>query len=100
MRPFLVCIAPAILAYIILLVSGGASSADFLSIVITLIVIGAAMSGICVAAYVHNSMQPKGETSGVKLLCFILTFLGVGVVYLAVGLAGCCSIASMTSTIK
>lgn len=93
MRPFLICLSPTLLAYAILIVgqAGGMSGSSItLNTVITLLAIGALVSGGCVGRHVYRK---TGEPPFLKWLLAILSFLGVTALYFAVAMAGCCGLA-------
>ncbi len=93
-KRFALCLSPAILAYIIVVVMGLTSALGsedvMLTVATVLIGIGAIGSGICVGLKVYRSMD---SPTWVRWVVSILTFLGVGIAYLAVGFAGCCGLA-------
>ncbi len=93
LRSFLLCLVPVGLAYLCVLWAGKSTNEDALSAAIILIVVGALVSGTCVTFHLHRGMEPKGEPSGLKIFLGILAFLGTGIGYLAIGLAGCCGLA-------
>lgn len=99
LKSFLLCLAPAILSYVILLISGKAGGEGALSFAMLLICLGALVSGGCVAYHLHRSMEPKGEASSLKIFLGILVFLGVGIAYLGVGFAGCCGVAAVSGAL-
>ncbi len=91
MKKFLFCLAPSILAYLIVIVTGMSSSTDdsVIWLAMGLILVGALMSGGLVATSVYEKMKAE---KGVKIIVSILCFLGVGVAYFAVSMAGCCGL--------
>ncbi len=95
-KQFALCLAPAILAYIITLImmqvddSATSLSEIVFGFIIFLIFAGAIISGVCVGRKVHRAV--KGS-DGIRVLLAVLTFLGVGIAYLALGFAGCCGVA-------
>jgi hypothetical protein len=100
MRPFLICLSPALLAYAVLLVgvTGGMSGSSVkLNTVITLLAIGALISGSCVARHVYRK---TGEPAFLKWFLAILSFAGVAVLYFAVTMAGCCGIAMLEDSMR
>jgi peptidoglycan/LPS O-acetylase OafA/YrhL len=100
MRPFLICLSPALLAYAVLLVgvTGGMSGSSVtLNTVITLLAIGALISGACVARHLYRK---TGEPAFLKWFLAILSFAGVAVLYFAVTLAGCCGIAMLEDSMR
>ncbi len=93
MRPlvaFLACLAPLIIGYGAILMFGE-KAIEFAMI---LIILGTGVSGSCVVAQIHLGMEPKGVATANKVFLGILAFLGTGAGYLAIGLAGCCGVAS------
>ena len=93
---FVICLVPAILA-ILLLVIGEAAAMDqeaCVTIAIILIAIGAIISGICVSQKVFKAMK---EPKWAAWVLSIITFLCIGIAYLGIALAGCCGVALATS---
>jgi hypothetical protein len=100
MRPFLLCLSPALLAYVIMLVgvTGGMSGSSItLNTVITLLAIGALISGGCVGRHVYRK---TGEPAFLKWFLAILSFAGVAVLYFAVAMAGCCGIVVLEDSMR
>ena len=100
MRPFLICLSPALLAYAVLLVgvTGGMSGSSLtLNSVITMLAIGALISGGYVARHVFRK---TGEPAFLKWFLAILTFAGVAVLYFAVAMAGCCGIVMLEDSMR
>ncbi|MAS92559.1 MAG: hypothetical protein CMO55_05120 [Verrucomicrobiales bacterium] len=93
---FVLCLAPAILAILLLFVGEavGMSQDICVSIAIILIGAGAIISGICVGQKVYKAMKDPKWAAWVLA---VITFLCVGVAYLGIGLAGCCGMALATS---
>lgn len=89
---FLICLAPAALAMLIVLAAGQSANEGALWLVIILIGLGAILSGACIAFLIQRSMAPKNEASGLKVFLGILAFLGTGAIYLSIGFAGCCGL--------
>jgi hypothetical protein len=92
LKSFLICLAPAVLAYAILLASMfGDSLADpAITAVVILLVIGAIVSGLCVGRHVFRAVK---DPVFLKWTLAILSFLGVGLGYFAMASEGCCGIA-------
>lgn len=91
LKTFLLCLAPALLAFL------SAMLADYVGegviwFALLLIVVGAILSGTCVARHLFRSMEPKGEGTPLKIFLGILVFLGVGIAYLGIASAGCCAL--------
>jgi len=100
MRPFLLCLSPALLAYAVLLVGvagGMAGSSVTLNTVITILAIGALISGACVGRHVYCK---TGEPAFLKWFLAILSFAGVAVLYFAVAMAGCCGIVVLEDSMR
>jgi len=100
MRPFLLCLSPALLAYAVLLVGvagGMAGSSVTLNTVITILAIGALISGACVGRHVYRK---TGEPAFLKWFLAILSFAGVAVLYFAVAMAGCCGIVVLEDSMR
>lgn len=91
LRGFLICLAPALLAYLMLFLSKFIG--ETIGVAIFLIIAGSIVSGTCVTLHLHRTMEPKGQASGMKIFVGILVFLGVAAGYLAIALAGCCGLA-------
>ena len=95
-KQFALCLGPAILAYGITLImtqveDGTSGLSEFVfGVIIFLIIGGAIISGLCVGRKVYRAA--KGS-DGIRRLLAFLTFLGVGVAYLALGFTGCCGVA-------
>lgn len=96
MRPFLICLSPALLAYAILLV-GMTGGGVTINAVIALLAIGALISGACVGRHVYRK---TGEPAFLKWFLSILSFAGVAALYFAVAMAGCCGIALLEDSIR
>ena len=89
MKKFLICLAPAILAYLIVVASSLSQNnlpESMMMLTMILIIIGGIMSGACVATHVYKCMESE---KWVKILLCVLCFLGVGIAYSSVGIAGC-----------
>jgi len=96
MKKFLICLSPAALAYVIVVASNLGSnklSESVMMLSMVLIIIGGIVSGICVATHVYKSM---GAEKWAKITVSILCFLGVGIAYSSVGIAGCCGLAAVS----
>ncbi len=96
MKKFLICLAPAILAYVIVVASGIGNnklSEGMMTLSMVLIIIGGIVSGACVATRVYKSM---GTEKWAKVVVSILCFLGVGIAYSSIGIAGCCGLAAVS----
>lgn len=92
-RKFLICLAPVILAYILVL----AGRDKMIGASIVLIVMGSAIAGSCAGFHVYRSMEPKGQGSFLKWFTAVVTFLGVAPLYFFLSMAGCCGIAAVTA---
>ena len=100
MRPFLICLSPALLAYAVLLVgvTGGMSGSSVtINAVITVLAIGALISGAFVGRHVYRK---TGEPAFLKWFLAILSFTGVAALYFAVAMAGCCGIVMLEDSIR
>ncbi len=95
-RKFLICLAPAILAYILIL----AGKDRMLGLAVILIAIGGVIAGSCVTVKLHRSMDPQNEATVLKGFLGILTFVGVLVGYFSLGMAGCCGIAMLSESFR
>ncbi|HRQ88651.1 MAG TPA: hypothetical protein PLA50_07625 [Bacteroidia bacterium] len=91
LRSFLLCLAPAILAYILVLVGKDETIIDA---VVLLIVVGSAIAGSCAGFHVYRSMEPEGQATFLKWFTAVVVFLGVAPLYLFLAMAGCCGIAA------
>lgn len=92
---FVICLAPAILAILLLFLGDAVGlKQDFcVSLAIILIAAGAIISGVCVGQKVYKSMK---DPKWAAWLLAIITFVCVGIAYLGVGLAGCCGMVAAT----
>ncbi len=91
MRSFLLCLAPAVVACLLMVM---ATEAMFDAAVI-LIVMGSAISGSCAAFYVYGTMEPKGRATFSKWGAAIATFLGVAPLYFFLAVAGCSGVVAV-----
>lgn len=97
MRPFLICLSPAILGFIFVLtmVAVESSADSLISAAIILFGIGALISGGCVARkIVLGSLEPVWW----KWVAAILAFIGVAVGYFAMTMGGCCGLVMSTNS--
>lgn len=93
MKKFLICFAPIILAYGLVLVTAAMSSSGdvLMSISVGLLIIGSVISGAFVALSVFRGME---TAKWAKILVSILCSFAVGIAYLTISLAGCCGLAT------
>lgn len=95
MRPFLICLSPAILGFVFVLIMVALQSgADALiTVAIVLFGIGALLSGGCVARkIVSSSLEPAWW----KWTAAVLSFVAVAAAYFAMTMGGCCGLVIAT----
>ncbi|MDF1741594.1 MAG: hypothetical protein P1U86_20695 [Verrucomicrobiales bacterium] len=95
MRPFLICLSPAILGFVLVLaVALGDRASDGLIVVaMYLFGLGALISGGCVARkIVLSSLDPAWW----KWTAAVLAFIGVAAAYFAMTMGGCCGLVMAT----
>lgn len=95
LKTFLICLAPALLALMLMLL-GNWVGEWVIWFAVVLIVVGAILSGACVAGHLHRSMEPKGQSTPLKVVLGILVILGVALAYFGIASAGCCGLAMAT----
>lgn len=92
MRSFLFCLAPTLLAYLLLSLWGEGAFGP----VLILMVMGAGMAGSSVVSFLHRVMKPKGRATVGKGFLEIVVFFGTALVYLAAVESGCSWIVAAT----
>lgn len=95
MRPFLICLSPAILGFVLILVGAAlqSTSEGLITGAMVLFGVGALMSAACVAGRIlRRSENPSGAT----WLGAVLAFIGVSVAYFAMTMGGCCGLVMAT----
>lgn len=97
MRLFLICLSPAILGFILILVgvAGSNASGDFIAGAIYLFGFGALVSGGCVA---RNILRGEIEPSWWRWTAAVLAFIAVAAGYFAMTMGGCCGLVMMTES--
>lgn len=99
MKKFLICLAPALLVYVMVTIMAATSSSGdlMLPFSIGLLTLGAVVSGSFVAAYVYRKVEAE---KWAKILVGTLCFLGVTIAYFTVSVAGCCGLALLSETLN
>ncbi len=96
MRPFLICLSPAIVGFILVVTGSVVWDEALIQIAVALFGIGALVSGCWVgAAIIHKSEEP----TGMVCLGAVLAFFGVTAGYFAMAMGGCCGLVMATDSI-
>lgn len=90
LRSFLLCLVPALVAYVLLFFSNRID--DFFPAALVMMITGAIISGASVASFIQRKMEPKKMNTSLKVSLRIFVAWVVGIAYLALVITGCSSL--------
>ncbi len=95
MRAFFICLSPAILGFVFIIIMIASQSAGdaLITVAITLFGIGALLSGGCVA---RNIIRGSENRNWGIWLGAVLAFIAVAAAYFAMTMGGCCGLVMAT----
>ena len=104
MKKFLICLAPAIIGYIVVVIgsasgdtySGTKGFDDWVDTAVVIHFIGAIITGVVVAKIVYRAMD---SDQWLRVLIGIMIFSVVGIAYFSLVVAGGCGLALLTTVV-